>query len=125
VSFIFRAEILKSRILQHSRKNHSKTDEEPKQLIVKRYQVRLLRGTAPLDAVAVNRFDHDLLAARLANAIAVSHERSAGGSTENAGSDAFHRHRTRRVCATRMIMPIAAHAMRLLTLVSVVFFKSY
>src|SRR5882757_3209945 len=48
-----------------------------------------------------NRFDHDSLTARLAkhlgNAIAVSHKRSAGWSTANAGSGAFHRHRTRRV----------------------------
>jgi hypothetical protein len=47
-----------------------------KLLIVKRHQVRPLHGTAPLDAVAVNRFDRDSLAARLAkhlgNAIAVS-----------------------------------------------------
>jgi hypothetical protein len=45
-------------------------------LIVKGHQVRPLHGTAPRDAVAVNRFDHDSLAARLAkhlgDAIAVS-----------------------------------------------------
>ena len=82
-----------------------------KQLIVKRHQVGPLHGTAPRDAVTVNRFDHDSLATRLAehlgNAIAVSHECSAGGSTANAGSGAFRRHRARRVFATRMIMPIA------------------
>jgi len=47
-----------------------------------------------------NRFDHDSLTARLAkhlgNAIAVSHKRSAGWSTANAGSGAFRRHRARR-----------------------------
>jgi len=47
-------------------------------------------GTASLDAVAVNRFDHDSLAARLAehfgNPIAVSHKRAAGWSTASGGS---------------------------------------
>jgi hypothetical protein len=99
-----------------------------KQLIVKRHQVRPLHGTAALDAVTVNRLDHDSLAARFAkhsgNAIAVPHERSTRWSTANAGSDAFQRHRAKRVVATRMIMPIAAHALRLAAVVSVVFFKS-
>jgi hypothetical protein len=70
-------------------------------LIVKRHQVRPLHGTAPLDAVAVNRFDHDSLAARFAkhfgNAITVSHERPAGGSTAQFGSGVFRRHRARRI----------------------------
>jgi hypothetical protein len=69
-------------------------------LIVKRHQIDPLHGTAPLDAVAVNRFDHHSLATRFAkdlgNAIAVSHERPAGWSTANAGSGAFRRHRARR-----------------------------
>jgi hypothetical protein len=60
-----------------------------KQLIVKQ-QIRPLHGTAPLDAVAVNRFDHDSLAARLAehfgNPIAVSRKRAAGWSTASGGS---------------------------------------
>jgi hypothetical protein len=51
-------------------------------VIVKRRQIDPLHGTAPLDAVTVNRFDHDSLAAGLAqhlgNAIAVSHQCSAG-----------------------------------------------
>jgi hypothetical protein len=71
-----------------------------KELIIKRHQVGPLHGTAPLDAVTVNRFDHDSLAASFAkhfgNAIAVPYERSAGWSTANAGSGAFHRHRARR-----------------------------
>jgi hypothetical protein len=99
-----------------------------KQLIVKQYQIGPLHCTAPLDAVAVNRFDHDSLATCFAQhfgyAIAVSHKRSAGWSTAKAGSGAFHRHRARRIFATRMIMPIAAHAKRLLAVVSVVFFES-
>ena len=99
-----------------------------KQLIVKRHQVRPLHGTAPLDAFTVNRFDHDSLATRLAehlgNAVAVSHECSAGGSTAHAGSGAFRRHRARRIFGTRMIMPIAARALRQTAVVSVVLFKS-
>ena len=84
-----------------------------KQLIVKRHQIDPLHGTAPLDAVTVNRFDHDSLATRLAehlgNAIAVSHKRSARRSTAHAGLGPFRRHRTRRIIGTRMIMPIAVH----------------
>src|SRR5258708_1371960 len=66
--------------------------------MVKLRQIGLLHGTAPLDAVAVNRFDHHALATRFAKdlAIAVSHERPAGWSTANAGSGAFRRHRARR-----------------------------
>ena len=97
-------------------------------VIVKRRQIDPLHGTAPLDAVAVNRFDHDSLAARLAeylgNAIAVSHKRTAGWSSAGGGSGGFRRHRARRIFATRMIMPIAAHRMRLLPVISTVFFKS-
>jgi hypothetical protein len=97
-------------------------------LIVKRQQIDPLQGTAPLDAVTVNRFDHDSLAARFAkdlgNAVAVSHECSAGWSTANAESGVFRRHSARRIFGTRMIMPIAAHAMRLLAIVAFVFFKS-
>jgi hypothetical protein len=33
-------------------------------LIVKRHQIDPLHGTAPLDAVTVNRFDHDSSAIR-------------------------------------------------------------
>jgi len=97
-------------------------------LIVKRHQIDPLHGTAPLDAVEVNRFDHDSLATRFAkdlgNAIAVSHERPAGWSTANAGSGAFRRHRARRIFGTRMIMPIAARALRQTAVVSVVLFES-
>jgi hypothetical protein len=70
-------------------------------VIVKRRQIDPLHGTAPLDAVAVNRLDHDSLAARFAkhfgNAITVSHECPAGWSTAHAGSGVFRRHRTRRI----------------------------
>jgi hypothetical protein len=65
-------------------------------VIVKRHQIDPLHGTAPLDAVTVNRFDHDSLATRLAehlgNAITVSHERSTCWSTAKAGSGVFRRH---------------------------------
>jgi len=68
-----------------------------KQLIVERHQVLLLHGTAPLDAVTVNRLDHDSLAVRFAkhfrNAIPVLRKHSAGWSTANAGSGVFHQHR--------------------------------
>jgi hypothetical protein len=97
-------------------------------LIVKRYQIDPLHGTVPFDAVTVNRFDHDSLAARLAehfgNAVAVSHECSAGWSTANTGSGAFLRHREKDFWNTYDYAN-SAHAMRLLAIVSVVYSKSY
>jgi hypothetical protein len=45
-------------------------------------------------------------------------------ATAHAGSGAFRRHRARRIFGTRMIMPIAARALRQTVVVSVVLFKS-
>jgi hypothetical protein len=74
-----------------------------------------------------DRLDSDSLATRLAEhlgkAVAFSHECSAGRSTAHAGSGAFGRHRARRIFGTRMIMPIAARALRQTAVVSVVLFK--